>query len=163
MTRKAFYSFHYEPDNWRAGTVRGIGVIEGNQTVSDNEWEEITSGGDSAIEAWIADQMKGKSCVIVLIGQNTAGRKWITHEIVEGWNTSKGLVGIHIHNLLDSGGSQALKGANPFNHVTVKGQSMSSIVKTYDPPFADSKSVYRYIADNLEEWVEEAIAIRTEN
>src|ERR1700689_4558182 len=139
MARKAFYSFHYKPDNWRAGTVRGIGAIEGNQTVSDNEWEEITSGGDPAIRTWIADQMKGKTCVVVLTGQHTAGRKWINHEIVEGWNASKGLVGIHVHNLLDVDGYQTPKGGNPFSYVTAGDRRMSDIVKVYDPPFVTSK------------------------
>jgi hypothetical protein len=160
MARKAFYSFHYKPDNWRAGTVRSIGLIEGNQTVSDNKWEEITSGGDSAIEAWIDGQMLGKSCVIVLIGAQTAGRKWISHEIVTGWNRSKGVVGIYIHNLRDSNGYQTSKGRNPFEWVTSGSGSLASIVRAYDPPYTASTNVYGYIADNIEGWVEEAIAIR---
>lgn len=160
MARKAFYSFHYVPDNWRVGTVRSIGAIEGNQTVSDNEWEEITSGGNPAIEAWIADQMKGKTCAIVLIGRNTAGRKWINYEIKEAWNKSKGVVGIHIHNILDRNGHQTTKGANPFGYLALNGQSMSDIVKAYDPPYTASKDVYGYIADNIEDWAEEAISIR---
>lgn len=31
MARKVFFSFHYQPDNWRVSQVRNIGVIEGNQ------------------------------------------------------------------------------------------------------------------------------------
>jgi hypothetical protein len=42
MARKCFYSFEYKPDCWRASKIRNIGVIEGNQTVSDNDWEKIT-------------------------------------------------------------------------------------------------------------------------
>ena len=37
MVRKAFYSFHYIPDNWRASQVRNMGLIEGNKPASDNE------------------------------------------------------------------------------------------------------------------------------
>ena len=81
MARKVFYSFHYNPDNWRASQVRNIGAIEGNQPAKDNDWETITKGGDKAIEKWIADQMSGRSCVVVLIGAGTANRKWINHEI----------------------------------------------------------------------------------
>jgi hypothetical protein len=36
-----FFSFHYQPDNWRAPQVRNIGVVEGNQPVRDNDWETI--------------------------------------------------------------------------------------------------------------------------
>jgi hypothetical protein len=160
MARKAFYSFHYVPDNWRASTIRNIGVIEGNQTVSDNEWETITKSGDRAIETWIADQMKGKSCEIVLIGSATAGRKWINYEIRKAWNDGKGVVGIYIHNILDRYGRQSTKGANPFNYVTLASRPMSTTVKAYDPPYRDSRYVYNFIAENMEAWVEEAIAIR---
>ena len=79
MARKVFYSFHYTPDNWRAAQVRQMGVIEGDAPCSDNDWEKVTKGGDDAIKKWIAGQMSGKSCVVVLIGNDTAGRKWINH------------------------------------------------------------------------------------
>ena len=97
MARKVFFSFHYKPDNWRASQVRNAGMVEGNASVSDNDWETITSGGDAAIQRWIDGQLYGKSCAVVLIGTATAGRKWINYEIEAAWNSGKGLVGIHIH------------------------------------------------------------------
>jgi len=109
MARRAFYSFHYKPDNWRASQVRNMGVIEGNRPVSDNKWEEITSGGDKAIREWIDEQMQGKSCAIVLIGANTAGRKWIKYEIKKAWDDAKGVLGIYIHNLKNKDGEQSSK------------------------------------------------------
>ena len=81
MARKAFYSFHYVPDNWRASQVRNMGVIEQNPLASSNQWEEIKRQGDSAIKRWIDTNQKGRSIVIVLIGAKTAGRKWIKYEI----------------------------------------------------------------------------------
>lgn len=164
MARKAFYSFHYVPDNWRASTVRNIGVIDGNQTVSDNEWETITSGGNKAIENWIASEMKGKSCVVVLVGSGTAGRKWINHEITNGWNGGKGVVGIHIHNILDRNNKQSYMGSNPFTGLTLDdGRVLSSVIKCYNPPYTASKDAYNHIAANIESWVEEAIEIRNRN
>jgi len=160
MARKAFFSFHYQPDCTRASQVRNIGALEGNSPVSDNDWEKVTKAGDTAIAKWIEDQMFGKSCVVVLIGRDTAGRKWINHEIVKGWERGKGIVGVHIHNLKDLSGNQSLKGTNPFDGFTIAGVSMSSIVKTYDPPFWDSKDVYAHIAKNLEAWSDEAVTIR---
>ena len=109
MARKVFYSFHYKPDNWRVSTVRQIGAIEGNKAATDNDWEEITDGGDKEIEKWIKDQMVGKSCVLVLIGKDTAGRKWIDFEIKEAWKQKKGLLGIHIHNMKNSNGEKTTK------------------------------------------------------
>jgi hypothetical protein len=113
MARKCFFSFHYKPDHWRASTIRQIGAIEGSQTVSDNEWESMKRGGDTAIEKWIDGQMHGKSCTILLIGAETAGRKWIDHEIIKTWNDRKGIVGIYIHNLLNANRERSAKSANP--------------------------------------------------
>jgi hypothetical protein len=163
MARKCFYSFHYKPDSWRASKVRNIGVIEGNQTVSDNDWEKITKGGDAAIEKWIDDQMSGKSCNIVLIGANTAGRKWINYEIIKAWNDKRGLLGINIHNITHSNGTQCGKGSNPFQSINVGGVSMADIVKVYDPPYSPSDMVYAHISKNIENWVDEAIEIRKQN
>lgn len=162
MTRKVFFSFHYKPDNWRASQVRNIGSIEGNKPCSDNDWEKVTKGGDAAIKKWIDGQLHGKSCAIVLIGSETAGRKWIRYEIEKAWNDGKGLLGVYIHHLEDSDGEQATKGKNPFADFTMKRDNvkLSSIVKVYDPPYTTSTNVYAHIKKYLEQWVEEAITIR---
>jgi len=162
MARHVFYSFHYAPDNWRASQVRNIGTVVGNQPAKDNDWETVTKGGDKAIEKWIADQMDGRSCVVVLIGSATANRKWINHEIVKAWNDGKGILGVHIHNLKNSDSKTSTKGANPFDYMTLKsnGAKLSTVVKTYDPPGTSSTDVYAHIKANLESWIEAAIASR---
>lgn len=162
MARRVFYSFHYKPDCARAARVRNMGVIEGNKPATDNDWEKITKGGDKAIQKWIDDQLHGKSCNVVLIGENTAGRKWINYEITTAWNEGKGVVGVHIHRLKDLDGNQSSKGRNPFEDFTMEGshKKLSSIVKAYNPPHTESKDVYAYISDNLEDWIEEAVEIR---
>ena len=160
MPRRAFHSFHYIPDNWRASQIRNMGVIEGNRPASDNEWEQIKKGGDAAIQRWIDGQLSGKSIAIVLIGSNTAGRKWIKYEIKKAWGDSKGVLGIYVHKLKDKDGNQSTKGRNPFDDFIINGKNMSSIVKVYDPPYSTSTYVYNYIKENLADWIEEAIEIR---
>ncbi len=160
MARKVFTSFHYEPDNWRASQIRNMGKIEGNPVATTNSWEEVTKGGDKAIEKWIDDNMSGKSCVIVLIGEATANRKWINYEIIKAWKENRGIVGIHIHQIKNKEGNQAKKGSNPFDNLTLGEKKLSSIVKCYNPPVTDSKEAYNYIYENIEEWIEEAIQIR---
>ena len=165
MARKCFYSFHYKPDNWRVSKIRNIGTVEGNKPASDNAWETVTGGGDKKIKEWISDQMKGRTCTVVLAGANTAGRKWINHEIVESWNRGMGVLVIYIHNITDSNDKQSAKGGNPLYHVKhgPTGKRLSTIAKAYDPPRSTSKGVYNYIAENIEDWIEEAIKIRKEN
>jgi len=81
MARRVFYSFHYLPDAWRTSQVRNIGAIEGSKPASDNDWEAVKKGGEKAIQKWIDDQLDGRSCTVVLIGKDTAKRKWINYQI----------------------------------------------------------------------------------
>lgn len=161
MARRVFYSFHYEPDNWRASQVRNIGVVEGNRPVTDHDWEEITKGGERAIKDWIADQMRGKSCVIVLVGTNTAGRKWIKYEIKKAWRDRKGVVGIRVHGLQNRAKQVSRPGKNPFDHLALGGKPLSSIVKCYNPAGATSQDRYAWIKRRLGSAIEEAIRIRS--
>lgn len=161
MARRAFYSFHYELDNWRVSQVRNMGVVDGNRQATDNDWETVKRGGDSAIQRWIDNQLFGKSVVIVLIGAKTAGRKWVNYEIKKGWQEGKGVLGIHIHNLKDQKGNTTSKGKNPFDGFKIQGGAMSEIVQTYDPfSWGIFGSTYDAIKQNMPGWIETAIKIR---
>lgn len=158
MTKKCFLSFHYEPDNWRVSQIKQIGAIEEQPILESNKWEEIKKKGDTAIENWIADNMKGKECLVVLVGKETAGRRWVKHEIKKAWKDGLGVLAIHIHNLKDASGEQTTKGSNPFTGLTVDGVAVSG--KVYDPPYSTSKNVYDHISSNIETWVSDAIKAR---
>ena len=86
--------------------------------------------------------MYGRSCTVVLVGSNTAGRKWINHEIIESWNDGMGVVGIHIHGLKNLDGKVATKGSNPFANITygAQGKKLSSIVNCYTRRGARAKN-----------------------
>jgi hypothetical protein len=165
MARQVFYSFHYLPDCWRAATVRSIGAIEGNKPAPDNDWETIKKGGDAAIKKWIAGQMKGRSCTVLLVGSNTAGRKWINHEIIKSWDDGMGVVGINIHGLRNADKKVSAKGINPFSKIGYgdTGKKLSSIVKCYDPVGSNSQERYAWIKQHLGNAVAEAIKIRKDN
>lgn len=160
MARKVFTSFHYAPDNWRANQIRNMGKLEGNSVVTTNKWEEVTKGGNKAIQDWIDNSIYGKSCVVVFVGENTAGRKWIDYEIEKAWNDGKGVFGIFVHNLKDSNGNQSNKGDNPFENFKVGNKKLSEIVKCYNPNYSTSTYVYDNIKENIEDWIEKAIEIR---
>ncbi len=159
--RRVFYSFHYKADVWRTSQVRNIGVVEGNRPATDNDWEEVKKGGERAIARWIKGQMNGKTCTIVLVGENTAKRKWIDYEIEESWNQGMGVVGIYINGLKDRNGYISQKGSNPFSHLRVGSTPLSSIVECYTPSGRNSRGRYAWIEENLSAMVEEAIAIRS--
>lgn len=156
--RQVFYSFHFDNDVMRVQQVRNMGALEGNEPVSANDWEEVKKKGDKAIKEWIEDNMSYRSCVVVLVGEETADRKWCKYEIQKAWDDGKGLVGIHIHNLKCPNNGTCSKGPNPFEQFELEdGSKMSSVVKCHNPKSSDA---YNDIKDNIEDWIEEAIAAR---
>lgn len=165
MTRRVFYSFHYKPDVMRVSLVRNIGALEANRPATDNDWETVASGKDAAIKRWINTQMKGRSCTVVLIGENTANRPWINYEIIKSWDEGMGIVGINIHGLKNTDGVTSKIGKNPFDYIGYgnTGKKLSSIVKCYNPQGLYSKDKYAWIAKYLEKAVDEAIRIRNAN
>lgn len=160
--RQVFYSFHYKPDSWRASQVRNIGTIEGNKPAPDNDWETIVGAGAEEIKKWIKKQMNYRTCTIVLVGNNTANRRWINYEIIQSWNAGMGVVGICIHGLKNNDGYISKHGENPFDYINYgnNGTKLSAIVKCYDPPGAHSKERYAWISKYLSEIVEGAIETR---
>ncbi len=162
MARRGFFSFHFDNECWRTQQIRNINAPEGQTLLPANDWEEVQRKGAAAIEKWIADQMYGKSCVIVLVGAQTAARPWVIHEISKGWNDKKGVLGIRVHKLLDAQSRPSAAGQNPFEKVTFTGTSrtLASVAPLKDPAGFDSKTTYANIANSIETWIEEAIAIR---
>ena len=158
--RQIFYSFHYDNDVFRVQLIRNIGALEENKPVSANNWEHVKRGGETSIKKWIDENLRNKSCLVVLIGTHTASRKWVQYEIEKAWNDGKGVLGIYIHNLNCPRNGKCSQGTNPFQAFTMKrdGKSLASLVKCYDPGVLNA---YTCIANNLESWIEEAIRIRT--
>ena len=158
MKRQVFFSFEFMKDAWRAGQIRNMGVVDDESTFSDNDWEEVKEKTDEKIKAWIDEQLKMRSCIIVLVGATTFTRKWVKYEIKRAYELNKGILGIYVHNLKDKQGEQCEKGENPFEYIfTENGKQLADYVKCYNPPCRSSKSVYEYIEENIEVWIENAI------
>lgn len=160
MARKSFLSFHFANDSWRVSQIKNIGAIDEQPILASNKWEEIKKKGDEAIKEWIESNMKGRECLIVLVGTKTSGRRWVKYEIKRACERGIGVFGVYIHNLKDASGNQAQKGTNPFDGITMGGNLITSFAKMYDPPFSTSNKVYEYISDNISDWIETAIRLR---
>lgn len=158
MAKKCFLSFNYKPDNWRVSQIKQIGAIDEQPLLDSNKWETIKQKGDPAIEKWIADNMKGKECLVVLIGEKTAGRRWVKHEIKKAWKDGLGVMAVHVHNLKDADKQQCAKGSDPFAGLVVDGVQVKG--KVYDPPYTTSTNVYDHIKTNIESWITEAVKAR---
>lgn len=154
--KQIFYSFHFDKDVMRVQQIRNIGAIEGNSPVSANDWEKAknTPGG---VKKWIDENMKHKSCVVVLIGEETYQREWVKYEIKKAWEDGRGVMGIYIHNIRCPRQGTCRKGRNPFSEFTLNGSPLSNIVPCYDP---SSYNAYGEIAKNIGGWIEHAIQVR---
>ena len=136
MARKVFFSFHYERDAWRAGQVRNSNLLASEDQAGFDDavdWESIERQGEEAIMRWINGQLEGTSATAVLIGSETADRKWPAYEILQSWNRGNGVVGVWIQNIKDDDQKTDAKGRNPFDGFQLPdGTRLSSVCKTYD-------------------------------
>ncbi|MDL2300146.1 TIR domain-containing protein [Clostridiaceae bacterium OttesenSCG-928-D20] len=160
MKRQVFFSFEYNKDAWRASQVKEMGKVDDSSTFSSNDWEEVKEKTDAKIKEWIDGQMAKRSCLVVLIGNSTSGRKWINYEIEKAHELNKGIVGIYVHNLKDSKGNQTTKGSNPFYNILIgkDKERLSKYVTCFDSSYSTSTNVYNDIKENIEQLIEDAIA-----
>lgn len=139
-----------------------MGKVSDNSTFSDNDWEEVKEKSDAKIKEWIDNQLAMRSCLVVLVGATTSGRKWINYEIEKAYELKKGIVGIHVHGLKDKDGKQTSKGSNPFYKIYIgeNNERLSKYVTCYDTPYSLSKNVYDDIEKHIEQLIEDAIAAK---
>lgn len=158
--RQVFFSFEYNKDHWRASQVRNMGKVDSSSTFSDNDWEEVKEKTDTEIKKWIDSQLKLRSCLVVLIGATTSGRKWIDYEIKKAYELKKGIVGIKIHKLKNQKGEQTSEGSNPFYNILIgkDNERLSKYVTIFNSSYSISTNVYDDINNNIENLIEEAIS-----
>ena len=156
MARKTFFSFHYKPDCWRASQVKNSWVTQERKAAgffNSVDWEEVKKKNDSDIEKWIDGQLDGTSVTVVLIGQNTASRKWIKYEIKSSYKRGNGLLGIYIHNKENSKGLKSNKGTNEFGEIGKDANGKSVY-------FSVNYLCYDWVNDdgynNMGDWIEKA-------
>jgi hypothetical protein len=154
--RKVFFSFHYDRDINRIGQIRNSGVIRPEDVepvgwTDAASWESIERQGDDAIKRWIDSQLNGTSVTVVLIGAQTASRRWVTYEIQKSHARGNGMLGVYIHNVKNLSGATDVRGNNPFGnlHITSTGQSLEDIYPTYDWLIDNGRTYF-------ENWIEEA-------
>jgi MTH538 TIR-like domain (DUF1863) len=141
----------------RVQQIRNMGVVDGDEPVSPNEWEQLQRKG-GGVEKWIDDNMKYRSCVIVLIGEETYKRPWVKYEIEKAWRDKKGLFGIYIHNLKHPKTGTCRQGPDPISALALKNNDGTRAnIAVYNP---DPGDAYNSIKKNIDSWVEKAIGGR---
>lgn len=160
MARQVFFSFHYDEDIWRVNQIRHVGVTrdwESLPFMDAASWEAVKRRGEAAVTSWIDRQLEGTGVTVVLIGSQTARRKYVNYEIQESHNQGKGLLGIYIHQLKNQFGQTATKGSNPLANVTIQ---ENGLYGPYKMPLSDIYPTYDWQWDNgyqnIGRWIEEA-------
>jgi hypothetical protein len=145
MARKVFFSFHYQRDLWRVNVVRNSGVIDGVSAAGFYDaslWEDAKRSGVDAVKRLINDGLKGTSVTAVLIGAETARRKYVSYEIERSIALGNGLLGVRINNIKDKDGRTDPPGLIP-EALTMAGAP-----------------VYTYEYGKLGGWIEKAYTSR---
>lgn len=122
MVRKTFFSFHYARDLWRVNQVRKSNVVEGVAAAGFSDaslWEE-TKKDDAAIKRLIDAGLVGTNVTVVLIGAETAGRRYVSYEIDQSIARGNGIIGVRIHELKDMQGRTDHRGAVPQRLIDLK-------------------------------------------
>jgi hypothetical protein len=157
MARKAFFSFHYKNDVWRANIVRNSWVTKDDKEaagfIDAAAFEEVEKGGDAAIKKWIREQLVGTSVTVVLIGTETNSRDYVKYELEKSWEKGNGILGIYIHQLKNKDGKTSTKGSNSFGPIFTS----SDDDKKY---FYERFNTYDWVDDdgysNMGKWIEAA-------
>lgn len=156
MARRTFFSFHFERDVWRASQVRNSWVTQDREAAGywdSAAWEEVKRKGQTAVESWIDEQLKGTSVTVVLIGLETAQRDYVGYEIKQSHSKGNGILGISIHGMKDSNGYTDSAGANPFRNWQIQKDGrtvlLSDIYPTYDWVKDEGRA-------NMGSWIEAA-------
>lgn len=117
MAHRTFFSFHYERDVWRASNVRMSSQFS-QLAAADEEWIEASlwesvKASDAELRKLIDGALTRTSVTAVLIGAETASRRWVDYEINASIATGNGLFGIYIDNIKDTAGNTDRRGVNP--------------------------------------------------
>jgi len=117
MTRRVFFSFHYERDIFRANVVRNSWVTKPDRKSSGffdaSLWEEAKKKGEAAIKKMIDDALQYTSVTAVLSGYETAERKYVKYEIDRSIERGNGLLGVRIEKIPSVDGTTDSAGSNP--------------------------------------------------
>ncbi|MBA4045666.1 MAG: hypothetical protein C0510_00215 [Erythrobacter sp.] len=117
MARRTFFSFHYQPDVWRAWNVRNSWVVQ-NEKESEgffdgSVFESKKRESDDALKRFLTDGLKNTSVTCVLTGSATASRRWVRYEIARSVLKGNGLLTVDIHGVKDEDGKTSAKGSDP--------------------------------------------------
>lgn len=105
MARRVFFSFHYQRDVNRAMVARNSWVTKpdrGDAGFFDSSvFESKQRTSPEALRRFLDQGLVGCSVTCVLVGNQTAWRRWVRYEILRSFVDGKGLLAVSIHGIRD--------------------------------------------------------------
>jgi len=120
MARYVFFSFAYEDvKNFKVNVVRQSWLINhSDETFADGSiWEKEKTKGESTIMDLIEKGMNKTSVTAVLIGAETANRRWINYKIIRSFDRGNGILGININRIRGKHQVISARGPNPLDRL----------------------------------------------
>ena len=124
MAGRTFFSFHCQPDVWRAWNVRNSWVVRDSEQESrgffDNSvFEGRKREGDDNLKRFLREGLENTSVTCVLGGTNTWQRRWVRYEIARSILKGNGLLTVYINGVQNKDKQTAEKGADPLAQMGV--------------------------------------------
>jgi hypothetical protein len=141
----------------RVNTVRNHWLtktgLDESGYIDHSLWEKSKLRGEVALKKLIDEGLAGSSVTAILIGKETAGRKWVDYEIKESHRRGNGIIGVYINKIKSTDGTTDPRGLNPLENWT----TTKNGVKV---PFTSIYSTYDWVDDDgfndFGKWVEAA-------
>lgn len=124
MARRTFFSFHYQPDVWRAWNVRNSWLMrESDQQdggfFDGSVFEALKRDSDDALKRFLREGLENTSVTCVLAGTRTYERRWVRYEIARSLARGNGLLTVHIDGIRDRAGQTCASGPDPLSQMGV--------------------------------------------
>ncbi len=135
MARFVFFSFAYDDvKNFKVNVVRHSWLINHSQeTFTDGSiWEKEKTMGSTAIMNLIDKGMNKTSVTAVLIGDETANRRWVKYEIIKSFDKGNGILGININRIRGKHQAISSRGLNPLDRLAFQISENGRKIRFYE-------------------------------
>jgi hypothetical protein len=124
VARRTFFSFHYDLDVSRAWVVRNSWVAKVAQGDRESAgffdssvFEASKRQSDESLKRFLREGLENTSVTCVLVGAETALRRWVRYEILRSFMCGNGVLAVRIHSIAGLNGAKAGVGSNPFDNL----------------------------------------------
>lgn len=115
--RRTFFSFHYQPDVWRAWNVRNSWVVQNDKEsrgfFDSSVFESKRRDSDDVLKRFLREGLANTSVTCVLSGAETWSRRWVRYEIAQSILKGNGLLTVDIDGVKNKDQQTTKKGADP--------------------------------------------------